>query len=611
MKKLLLPLLMSILTVSILAAPTVTANVNDFHFSDFTADYYLKKDTTHGSILKVSEHLTAEFPNFNQNKGIIRAISKTNNGGKNRVLAKNFEVTISRNSQPEPIYETENAKDAYFVSTGTEDFILGTQEFNLQYEFIRVITDFDGYQELYWNTTGTGWDQSFDKITARVHLSDDILSNFTGETKCFIGEHGSNNEVGCKISQQGSVLTFESIDAGAISSKVPAHSTLTFVLKFQPDSFAVPEPDNNYEIFWLSVGAAGLFTLLIVLALWRYIVEIHRPKKTHKKFVVPQYLPPKNITVTETAGIYSKKGGNVIAAQIIDLAVRHKIKLIEESKGTSKNVKYSIEIIDDKGWLNGDIELLQAFDSTVAMNVTVDLSTVDYHRKVGMAKYFTNNKSSLRKLGLIKPSEQIWLAALGFVSTIATVVLYAIGINMIDAAVGDIIYGGTTLLYTCFVIGIVVSVVYMMLVGQEKQWANLTAKGFDMYYYLKGLEEYIKLAETERLKFLQSPNTAQRIKLNDKKAVVKLYEKILPYAMIFHQEKQWAKQLELYYDQAKYTPDWYSGAHFNAALLASSVSNFSSNMSSHYGAGGGSSSSSGFSGGGAGGGGGGGGGGGR
>jgi uncharacterized membrane protein len=92
-------------------------------------------------------------------------------------------------------------------------------------------------------------------------------------------------------------------------------------------------------------------------------------------------------------------------------------------------------------------------------------------------------------------------------------------------------------------------------------------------------------------------------------AKVKLFEKLLPYAMLFGLEKDWAKQFESIYVSA---PDWYQGGNwsaFNTGYLVGSLSDFNDFASTNF-ASPSSSSGSGFSGGGAGGGGGGGGGGG-
>ena len=142
----------------------------------------------------------------------------------------------------------------------------------------------------------------------------------------------------------------------------------------------------------------------------------------------------------------------------------------------------------------------------------------------------------------------------------------------------------------------------------------LSTKGRELYDYLKGLELYIKIGEEQRLKVLQSPEGAEKtpVDVNDKTKLVHLYERVLPYAVLFGQEKGWTKALGEYYEQQNTQPDWYVGhAGFNAVIFSSMMSDFSSGAArSSYSApsssSSGGSSGGGFSGGGGGGGGGGG-----
>jgi len=69
----------------------------------------------------------------------------------------------------------------------------------------------------------------------------------------------------------------------------------------------------------------------------------------------------------------------------------------------------------------------------------------------------------------------------------------------------------------------------------------LTDKGLDLRRYLAGLKVYIELAEKDRIKALQSPKGAEKtgahIKGGLDKKVIHLYESVLPYAVLFGQEK--------------------------------------------------------------------------
>ncbi len=163
------------------------------------------------------------------------------------------------------------------------------------------------------------------------------------------------------------------------------------------------------------------------------------------------------------------------------------------------------------------------------------------------------------------------------------------------------------------VVGIIISIVL-------SPPLRLTSKGAEAKEYLLGLREYLTVAEEDRMRMLQSPEGALRIDVTDRDAVVKLNERLLPYAVLWGVEDQWADELRAEYQGAQ--PTWLEGADITSSMLqgfrTASVSSVrpivtsSSSGSSSWSSSGGSSFSSGSSGGGfSGGGGGGGGGGGR
>ena len=157
---------------------------------------------------------------------------------------------------------------------------------------------------------------------------------------------------------------------------------------------------------------------------------------------------------------------------------------------------------------------------------------------------------------------------------------------------------------------------------QTNKYKRYTEKGIRLVKYLEGLELYINMAEADRLKFLQSVEGAD----TSNEGIVKLYEKLLPWASLFGAEESWMKELEKYYEiesiNEAVDSDILHGmmlsdiSHdISRAIMSStnyhepisiSGSGGSRSSSSSGGGGGSSSSGSGFSGGGGGGGGGGG-----
>ncbi len=108
----------------------------------------------------------------------------------------------------------------------------------------------------------------------------------------------------------------------------------------------------------------------------------------------------------------------------------------------------------------------------------------------------------------------------------------------------------------------------------------LTAAGAELRDHLRGMHLYIKVAEQDRLRVLQSPEGALRtpVHVDDPREMLKLNERMLPYAVLFNLEKDWAEQLAVQYEDGR--PDWYvSNQPFNAAIFAAGVSGLSTSAS--------------------------------
>ena len=197
----------------------------------------------------------------------------------------------------------------------------------------------------------------------------------------------------------------------------------------------------------------------------------------------------------------------------------------------------------------------------------------------------------------------------GMLMLFITVTTYFImGVGFISTAN---LVGGPVLAVGILAVGTIAIFTGLILSNHCKRFKGRTMDGLELSVYLKGLKEYISLAEAERIEFLQSVKGAD----TSPTGIIKLHEKLLPYAVLFGVEKSWMAELAHYYEltpEAK--PEWYIGtgiistSDFSSAMHSISAGTSSISASST----GGSSSSfsggggGGFSGGGGGGGGGGG-----
>ena len=78
---------------------------------------------------------------------------------------------------------------------------------------------------------------------------------------------------------------------------------------------------------------------------------------------------------------------------------------------------------------------------------------------------------------------------------------------------------------------------------------------------------------------LQSPQGAERIDVGDNLQMIKLYERLLPWAVLWGVEDQWMRELAVRVDALSEKPDWFMGSNgFNPGAFSSAVNGMSASL---------------------------------
>jgi uncharacterized membrane protein YgcG len=593
------------------AAPAAPAGVDDFTFSSFDADYYLGTDAAGRSTLKTVETLVAQFPDSDQNHGIRRAIPLDSDGHPTDI---DIDSVVDQNGKARS-FETDTSDDDsdgnfLLVTIAADGFVHGTQSYVLTYTQHNVTRHFadTNDDEFYWDTNGTGWAQPFDSVTARVHVPQALSGSLTGDASCYVGVSGSKTP--CPISDapgSGGETVFTSSQ-----NDVGSHQNVTMAIGFEPGTF-VPR-DDSFFASWTGFGQliAGALAALAAIgaAIYRFTVLRDAPGRPT---VVAEYTPPKGVNIF-TSAVVLKRTRRAIASAFVDLAVRHQVQIVErpsESRWSSAPV-YWLHQLTTEG-LDDQEKRLARLLFGHSPDGWHELKKNDAVLAKGVVSFMTDARKHAIADGYLRKGTKLWAAVFA-----ALAVLFGLGAMVFGFIVLDDDRGGLT--PAIFMAVAIASVVVVMALVFR---TPLTAKGSELRDYLLGIELYIKVAEEERYRMLQSPEGALRTQLStppgaaagvdapygtpsggrpadspDWGQVVKIYEKLLPYAVLFGLEDEWAKVLGTYYESLGSQPDWYYGSTaFNAGFFAASVASFSSSASTSY-SGSSSSSSSGGSGGG-------------
>lgn len=579
MKKLLLGVLL--LALGLLAEVPVQASTNDFTISSYDVQMELGRDGENRSLLEVTETITAEFPEVDQNHGLERAFVKTYNG---HSLAFNLTGVTDANGTELPYHWSDES-----LRIGDADvYVHGTQTYVLSYT-MRDVTKYyadTGLDEFYWDVIGTDWQVPIQQATVQLEIESMLWPTIRGEVACYVGVAGATERCDVTTTATGYRVNAENIGRG---------KGVTLAVGFSPGTFAEYRMSliEQLVIGWiivqvvLTIVGLGLIGWLI----WRWYSLTNRHKEIGT--IIPEYLPPNAASVTASArlGNYTHA---VMTAQLLDLAVRGYLKLYQVKEKTFfQPAEYEIEIVKDvSGLYWEEQELLKdTFDTTPTTGQRLNLKTLQNNTQ--FYSRTLNNDTELDKrirgeYGLRAHDEGLKAWARRRAGIIAIVGLLLLSPMILVAA-------------------------FVALIVSFFPW-RLTDTGLALKRYLEGLKLYIEVAEVERINMLQTPEAAEKIATVadglDGPQLIKLYEQVLPYAVLFNQEKQWNKQLGAYYETNNLRPTWYgdSSGVFNAAVFASAMNSFetastsvSSSSSSSGGSSGGGSSGGGGGGGGGGG----------
>ncbi len=613
-----------------ITTPASAVSANDFYFKDATIDYYLEKTDT-GSTMHVKEVLTAVFPETDQNHGITRRIPFTNLDGKN-ITVKDFNalnLSVLRNGAAEPVSKVEQDSDEYILYIGSADsYVHGTQIYTLEYDFNNVISEFTAnninvtgnqsndvaYQELYWDTNGTGWSQKFEKLTANLHLPASIAKNLTSGTSCYVGYYGISGQSRCNITvddettySPNSANSITSIDTPATTaetiitfetSNLAAGENLTFAVDFQAGTFFVPELAKDYTLVIMAIVLATICLIIISIAIVYYYKTGYKKRKYYKGlFIAPQYSPEKTYHVAEAAELSINRTENSYVATLLELATSKKISIVkgEPTKYLKKDT-WSLKINSTDGLTESQTDLLKILNGGDSIKNVEEIKIKKHTATSDLAAlsrlYHSDAISNLKDLGLLVKKTSTKSSTL---ISLITIIVFVFGFSWISiigsgvlAAIKNVATGfgiSTTgvligekflpIIMATLVIATIIIII--AIIATNSKYKRYSEKGLDSAAYLEGLKLYIKMAEADRLKFLQSVKGAD----TSKEGIVKLYEKLLPYAALFGLEDSWMDEFNKYCQDVNYSPTWYSGdGYLTGYMLGSMTSNINSTVAS-------------------------------
>lgn len=528
------------------------------------------KVETNGELL-VTETIRLRAEGREIRRGILRDFPTVYTARNGHRVEVGFEVESVTRGGADESYSLERLSNGVRVRIGSADRTLtpGQITYVIRYRTTRQIGFFDGFDELYWNATGTGWTFPIDVAEARITLPEPV--NFT-QTAFYTGPQGATGKDAAIVEQRPGVIVFRT------TRPLPPRSGLTVAAAW-PKGIVTPPSQAQLARYWLRdnlplfIGGAGL----LLLAGYYIYAWLRVGRDPRGGTIIPLFAPPKDMSAPAVRYVANMEFDNrTFSAGILDLAVRGGAKLTDAGKdmqlkylGKGTDISRPVAAMSD--------ELFRA-GSSLSLNDT-------NHKKIGAAreklqkgladlylgKLFSNN------FGWTATGAVLWLLMIGAIALsifmtyggdLGGVLLFGTAFSgpaliIMTFFLLGLIYGQTGLLG--FVFGFlftgafaVAGIAVMLAAVHERTGAAIspltlamlapaiaapliaiafivlkarTVAGRKVMDEIEGFRQYLGVAEEDRLNHLHPPEKTPE-----------LFERYLPYAVALDVENRWAER---------------------------------------------------------------------
>ena len=556
-------------------------NVTNWYIQDFETEIKVNKDST----LNITEKITADCGNAFGKHGIFRILPeqiKLTDGQTIKTPVDLISIT-DFNGASLKYTETRTGSDATVTwKIGDPDkTVQGVNYYVISYRVKNAIRfgnrDFD---ELYWNLSGNFWDLEIDRFHAKIIFPSEVTQG-SSTVDYYTGSLGDKGQYLASYRwTTPNILEFNS--TGTFKVRQGLTASVTF-----PKIFFIPYQPNlweKYGPYFFLLLPLGVF--LACFWLWfKFGKDPCVNKTVIAEYEIPGNLSPIEIGMLMTNGSLDNK---LITAEIINLATRGLIQIKEVNEKilffNSKDYEM-IRIKNKEAEEALNVSQRSILDKIFEGGNSVKLSSLKNNFYEALKYIKSSTKDILVSKKLIASSGLIFKTTFLVIGSI----LLAIAFISITTSVESI--RGSALAFLVISLFPTGATILLFSFIMPKR----TPAGAELNWQIKGFKLFMETVDKDRAKFYEEQN---------------IFEKFLPYAIVFGMTKLWIQKMKEIYGAdyyATHAPVWYAGnaAAFDADSFSTAISNLSADIASNTSAPSGSGGGGGAGGGGGGGGGGG------
>lgn len=511
----------------------------NFTVKDFSAEYEMNPE----GYFDVVENYEVEF--HSASHGIFRDIlieyyldssEEDKNPNKRNVIIRNVKVPGHKfELSPSSERGQFSSKNLNIKIGDPNRIVRGIQHYKISYRVYNAFLVSDSLVQFYWNAKAPEWVAPFEKVSFKVKAPKGILLS---DANSFVysglrgGEQRSNEFT---TSYNGNVLSAES-NLGFNSGYGDA---VTVLIKLPPGTISgkLIEQSAFEKYGWLAIP-------VLMIA---FFIRLKRKYGKRKVVSVTSYYPPK--------GIDPAMAGYLID----DSADTHDLVSLIPKWGQEGVIR--MEEIPKKGWFgSSDLKLFKLkeiaedapkYEEEMFTGLFKDSGNVVLISSLKESFYTTMNSAKENLKFKAKPFYEEKPQKIKLLTSLGVV------FGLILIGLCYFIFGG----FAATIVGITGAGLWFLTLNLKKK----NPEGSQILSELKGFRQFIKLAETNRIKTLieDDPN---------------YFEKTMSYALAFGLLKQWAGKFEALDIQP---PQWYGGPVGVAGprSMGNFANSFSGNMS--------------------------------
>lgn len=560
-----------IFALMLVAASSVPAFADDnasyvpYYFTAYNVDINVNENNS----FDITEHISTYFNE--QRHGIFRTIPTRNqvrrtDGTSHSVKAKIKNIKASENCD----VSIENGN--YVLQIGDADtYVEGEHDYTIKYTYMLGEDQNNGFDELYYNIIGDGWDTYIQNVTFKITMPKEFDKSKLGFS---IGNYGTVGTYDINYDVNDNIIT------GSVARTLQPNEAVTVRLELEDGYFYFNKALYNFKLALLVAVPALLF--IIVIILWSKF------GKDKKAVQTVEFYPPNGMSSADIAFWQSGLIANneKLTPLLIELANDGYIQIEEVETKSKKKSEFAITKLKDS--YDGNDRAKEIFFNGLFKNGTrskiykSDLED-DFYLTLNIIRELYNKPEKRHK---VFEAKSLYMRILAWVLCALSVfaVLFNFS-NLFDSSQK----------YILTLVGIIIciiSFVFSFFIRKR------TDEAVDILGKINGFKNFLETAEKDKLEALVDDDPAY-------------FYNILPYAYVLGVSDKWMKKFE---SIAVEPPQWYYGycpynyivfSHFMRDTM-NTASNAMVSMPVQSGSGGSfSSGGGGFAGGGAGGGGGG------